>query len=490
MSADGPSAGDRPRTKRMLPSVSDVVRELQVDAPSDPSLLFKVARQVCAEELGRVKLGKEAVALEVLVERARNILDPTREVAARRDDSGAFALDVPTGPIPSHDVGSADPFGSGSYAQVPAPLSAENDDPFNEASAPVDLGWDHDVKDSPLSNPGAAEPILTSYSSAPEPRSPYAPPSRHEPAFAEPTPVHADAARVGREAQGMDLHRDPPRGQKQAAVSSWGQDEDATERVDTASIPSGSRTIFDAPAKKRSSMLPMLMVIGGVVAVLAAAYLVVGRGFLQDTERPTAVLNPKARRTRTRPGENAAGSGPTTSSPATARTPAPVRTRPAIAVLDSEPQQTAASTPVAVAPKNPQPTAKMAQPTSVPALVVATRPSPAPAQPVASAAPSPSKASSRAGALASSDWAGKAPVYVVHFTSYKDRQNAEKDAARLAKEFGKTGHAVAVDLGSKGLWYRAVLGDFDSFEEAQNFRSELASKKTPSLGLVYHLISP
>ena len=43
-----------PQKKRMLPSVSDVVRELASDSAADAGLIFKAARQVCAEELNRI----------------------------------------------------------------------------------------------------------------------------------------------------------------------------------------------------------------------------------------------------------------------------------------------------------------------------------------------------------------------------------------------------------------------------------------------------
>ena len=468
MSDDGSAAGDRPRAKRMLPSVSDVVRELQADASADPSQLFKVARQVCAEELGRVKLGKEAVALDVLVERARRILDPTREASERREDSGAFAFDMPTGPI-----GSSGP--RASAARAPA----ESEDPFNEASAPVDLGWDSDAHDSPLSNrnPGAADAVLSTSASLETPSRSIEP--SFEPRKAGSSEVSGPGdetlSSLDRDAHGVDLQKVVLQTQIPPAASSWGYDEEATERLDTRSIPAARDVLFKALPAKRSPLLPMLMIIGGVVALGATAYLVVGRRFLQETERPTGVLSGRVSRPRTKLGEISPSQGATTSSP---------NTRPAVAVLEPPPD-TAKKTSASSA-------------SAQPAASVATRPSPAPARPVTASEPSrntsletpSSKGSARAGALASPDWAGKPAVYVVHFTSYKDRANAEKDAARLAQEFGRTGHAVSIDLGSKGVWYRAVLGDFGSAAEAQDFRDELALKKTPRLGLVYHLVAP
>jgi hypothetical protein len=90
--------------------------------------------------------------------------------------------------------------------------------------------------------------------------------------------------------------------------------------------------------------------------------------------------------------------------------------------------------------------------------------------------------------MPSPDWKGKPPVYVVHFTSYHDRKPAELDAARLARDLGKPGHAIQVDLGAKGTYYRAVIGEFATVEEAKAFREQLAAQKTPNLGLVYYLV--
>ena len=59
------------RVRRMLPSVSEVLRELTARAPIEPDVAFRAARDVCAEELKRIRdAGGESVPIEVLVERA------------------------------------------------------------------------------------------------------------------------------------------------------------------------------------------------------------------------------------------------------------------------------------------------------------------------------------------------------------------------------------------------------------------------------------
>ena len=59
------------RVRRMLPSVSEVLKELTARAPIEPEIAFRAAREVCAEELKRIRdAGGESVPLEDLVQRA------------------------------------------------------------------------------------------------------------------------------------------------------------------------------------------------------------------------------------------------------------------------------------------------------------------------------------------------------------------------------------------------------------------------------------
>ena len=53
------------RVRRMLPSVSEVLRELTARAPIEPDVAFRVARDVCAEELKRIRdAGGESVPID------------------------------------------------------------------------------------------------------------------------------------------------------------------------------------------------------------------------------------------------------------------------------------------------------------------------------------------------------------------------------------------------------------------------------------------
>ena len=92
--------------------------------------------------------------------------------------------------------------------------------------------------------------------------------------------------------------------------------------------------------------------------------------------------------------------------------------------------------------------------------------------------------------MVSAEWAGRAPAYMLHFSSYKSRQNAERDAERLSKQFGKPAHVLEVSLGSEGVWYRVLVGEFPTAEEAFAFRAELSARRTPEVGLVFRVTGP
>ncbi|HEV8268763.1 MAG TPA: hypothetical protein VGR00_11030 [Thermoanaerobaculia bacterium] len=73
-----PTSTDASTTKaspeRLLPSVSEIVSALERDRQGEIATLHKVARQVCAEELLRVKKGLTTAPVDVLVARARDLL--------------------------------------------------------------------------------------------------------------------------------------------------------------------------------------------------------------------------------------------------------------------------------------------------------------------------------------------------------------------------------------------------------------------------------
>jgi cell division protein FtsN len=115
-----------------------------------------------------------------------------------------------------------------------------------------------------------------------------------------------------------------------------------------------------------------------------------------------------------------------------------------------------------------------------------------PAEPSAraTAAAPPPIPESHGSSMVSSDWTGPAAAYMIHFSSFQKRENAERDAARLGKLMGRPLHVIAVNLGKDGMWFRVMLGDFSSREEAQAFREGLAANGTAGMGLVYRVSAP
>jgi hypothetical protein len=91
--------------------------------------------------------------------------------------------------------------------------------------------------------------------------------------------------------------------------------------------------------------------------------------------------------------------------------------------------------------------------------------------------------------MVSPDWAERAPIYVIHFSSYREREKAQRDAARIGQRYGRSAYAAQVTLAS-GVWYRVVLGDFATADQARAFHAELVARNTPDLGAVYRLTAP
>lgn len=489
MNPDGTPGPDRPRAKRMLPSVSDVVRELQAGSPADPSLLFKIARQVCAEELGRVKLGQEAAPLDVLVERARKVLDPAH---------GAATSPKPASPDSDLAFGAPmEPFGATSSAH------AGPEDPFTETASQYDLKWGGEAKDSTdLLTEGGALDSPTTVISTREFQG----------------PGEETISRLERDAEGVDLKtvlpassRPTPRVPVHAAPADRVSSEREAPRQQQK--PPEPRSL----PRARSSLLSILLIFVGVGVLGLAAYFLVGKKILEDAARPTSELAPriprplKRRDARPSPGSpvGSTAAPPGTSAPATSAAASPQSISPSVSGPPARPKDAVRTTPSPVkaeaksSPVATRPPAAVAvAPQPAPRSVTASVPAPTSAAPRQVSAPAvpvsqgsgvrlpESRSGARAALLASPDWSGKPSTYVIHFTSYRERSNAEKDAARLSKELGHPGHAVQVDLGAKGIWYRSLVGDFATAEEAQSYRGELAARKTPSLGFVYHLVSP
>ncbi|HTS02749.1 MAG TPA: SPOR domain-containing protein [Thermoanaerobaculia bacterium] len=517
MSGDGGFGRDSgtPR-RRMLPAVTEVVRELARTVSADPAVLFKAARSVVADELARVKQGFESAPLDVLVRRAHRQLEKEGVVApAAGEPAEPRSVSIPVPPLRPPDKKAAPAAGEGPFQSAGASdlewekdLNIQADDaPFRSAilplpprsraqkeilppektaapapappqppapvaqpprlplpervTAPEGLAVERSgaapvprasLDDLPLFS--ESEPPLSPPELAPPPPPPpaFGPAAPEEPAFAVPE-THAEAA-----AEAPSAPFAPPPGPPAEPPEPRFEPRFESPRVAPPArlgpeMPSLARAVgeetepvepampefaFKAPEKpappaKKSGKAGWLVAVAVVLAVAAGLFWAV-RTFLSG------------------------GVVKTVEAPA----PAPA------------PKKSAESAPVPV----PAPAASAAP--SAPGAAAAPRAANAPA----AAAPVPK---GKAALLLTPDWAGKPIVYVVHFSSHKDRPSAEKEAKRLGAELGKPGRAVEVDLGNKGIWYRVVIGEFKTVEEARAYRADLEAKKTPGLGFVYEM---
>jgi hypothetical protein len=178
---------------------------------------------------------------------------------------------------------------------------------------------------------------------------------------------------------------------------------------------------------------------------------------------------------------------------------------PEIVTLATTPAPTPISKPLAIAPPAATPSAPRPTATATPLRTAPVKATPVAAAPVkaapvkaapAPAAPKPApSASAAAGAgripvLKTRDWAGKAPVYAIHFSSFQKRDNAARDAADLEKRLKLPGRAVEINLGAKGTWYRAMIGEFPTAEDARRAVAALPADLAHDVGFVYRLQAP
>ncbi len=473
MSGDGGFGRDSGTPKRrMLPAVTDVVRELARTVSADPAVLFKAARQVVADELAKVKQGFESAPLDTLVRRARRQLELEGVATPVAEAEEPKSVSIPASPLKPKKASGAsgdDPFQSAGAADLEweKRLDIQPDDaPFRSAILPLPPRSRAPVGIAPVERTAVPAPAAP----APEPPPSAArlpvpdrvlapeglaversgagprpkPPVDAPPLFSSPTlelssplapaPPRFDTPVPQFERPDPWLRApEPPAPRFEPAVKSMSEMPplsnlvgDVTEPVEPAMEEFAFKSAeVPAPGKKGGRAGWIIAI--AVVAAVAAGLVWVVRTFLSgDVVKTVEAPLPKKR--------------------------------------DAAPAPTASAAPV---------------------------PAPAAPAPVA-AAPAPAKAAppvpkGKAAPLLTPDWAGKPAVYVVHFSSHKDRPSAEKEAKRLAGQLGKPGRAVVVDLGDKGVWYRVVIGEFAAVEEARAYRADLEAKKTPGLGFVYEM---
>jgi hypothetical protein len=483
----------------MLPSVTDVVRELAKAVSADPAVLFRAARGIVAEELAKVKQGFESAPLDVLVKRARFQLE--REGTAK-PVSGPAPPFTPVFP-PRPRVPPA------TEKEAPA-QPRPSDDPFEDAPSRAELGWEKEIsihsEDAPFRSailpiprvghgpteifppsPAASprpepepksEPEPTAKSSAagpgPEPVLPKSAPAEPRPEVASaltiplarfeepelpapsvpllvpqpelPAPPEPPPAPPPTGAERFLREPSPPPAAHEPAVKSMSEMAPLREMFDDKTEPAVEEFHFKesepAPEPARSNLRGWLAAIALVLAIGAGLAWAV-REYVFRSEIVKSVA------------------------------PAPRKKIEAAPPASAAPAPTAA--PAAVA----EPAAPLKAPPVKPAAAPAR-----PAEPAPAAAPVPK---GKAALLLTPDWAGKAPVYVIHFSSLKDRESAAKEAKKLGAALGAPARAVEVDLGEKGVWYRVVVGEFPDVEAARAFRADLEAKKTPGMGFVYEM---
>jgi hypothetical protein len=502
----------------MLPSVSEVLKELTARAPIEPEIAFRAAREVCAEELKRIRDGGgDSVPLEDLVQRAFLLATGAGLSEALASPSPPFVPPSPPVPEPAAVADTTVPDGS-----------PEVEDPFSETTGAMDLRWDRDGREPFSETPVTGAPSGSEHGgeveTAEEPRRgpllfgteatpiglpevpiPFALPVDEEPASAEPEPEipgtfisepdpadgpgNETLTRLSREAESMDLNAVFPKGPAPAAVPFALASDDGKERGPESRGPEpepfedDDDTVLTVPRGGRSGRGaeeegPRFGLILGTVVVLVAlaglGYLLVGLWLERGAAPPPVAV------ARPRPVASPAPAPP--SMPAvvpaagTAETPAPAST-PVAEATPPPAEATAVPTPVLQAVPSP---ARGSAPAPVPV-------STAPVPPVQATVPA---RQSRDGLIVTKDRAGQAQVFSIHFTSYKDRASAERDLKRIQGLVGREGYVAEVDLGEKGVWQRVMVGAFATAQDAKAVREELAAKGTRDMGWVYRVIGP
>lgn len=502
-------AGPSSRVKRMLPSVSEVLKELTSRASVEPDVAFRAAREVCAEELKRIRdAGGDSVPLEELVQRAyRRVTGQTLP--------GLAAPPAPAPePAPVFEAAGDDPF-----AVVPPPGAPARgaDEPFLETSGALDLKWDEGREPfagATAPGPATAPPLLFDEPTRPEglvlPGSeagipppaeslpvPFALPDDDAPYAAaagpavfppatveEGGPGDETLSRLSREAEAIDLQEVFPR-PGAGAPPAYPEPADALPASRAVATPppfeDDEDTVLTVPrGGRKGESRPRAGLVVGVVAAVAAlvglGYLLVGLWMERDAApMPVAVARPRTK-------------GPAPAPVPSAAVPSPMAAAPAGAPAAAEPEPTApAPTPFPVATRAAAPPAVVPSP----ALKAPGEAAPPPPAPVFAATPAVAAVPrSRDGLVVTRDRAGQPQVFSIHFTSYRDRASAERDLKRVEAMAGMKGFVAEVDLGEKGVWQRVMIGAFPTASEAKAVREGLAAKGTRDMGWVYRVVGP
>ncbi|MFN7985964.1 MAG: SPOR domain-containing protein [Thermoanaerobaculia bacterium] len=540
------------RVRRMLPSVSEVLKELTARAPIEPDVAFRVAREVCAEELKRIRdAGGDSVPLEELVQRAlvRAQGGPPRVPFAPppREQVPLAAPPAPE-PIPEPEP-EPEPKPVRRYEPVWEPAPAEDaaplfetpseappvergaEDPFSETTGAMDLRWEPEGRE-PFAEANAAPAAgLAEQATEIMPTSElpdtsgggFLPPAAEaatlvfEPSAPVPFALPAeDDALVPAEP------RIPPLVDLRAAMGTEAGPGDETlsrlsreaEAIDLHAVfpaappspapyplsPEGARPerVEAAPAPFEDDEDTVLTVPRGGrgkgAASRAGRVVAIVAGLAALAGLGYLLVGLWLERDATPPPVAVArprpAASPAAKPPAVGAeaTPAPEAV-PSPAVVTAATEAPRPAPVVAAPPPTAAPVAAAPKPTAAP---VAIAPPPAP---VSTAPPAPTVVTaavprSRDGLVVTKDRAGQPQVFSIHFTSYKDRPSAERDLKRVSAMVGREGYVAEVDLGEKGIWQRVMIGTFATAEEAKAVRAELAEKGTRDMGWVYRVVGP
>jgi len=460
VSADPPKTV--PSSGGKVPLVSEVLERLVADLGGEASrrpAFFQAALQVCSEELRAVKGGGRAASLDDLVARARKLLGaaPPKPAAAPPPaiplpeparPPRAAAPAAPTLPFPDdeptkqhvfpesepaarqRDIFEDDLFTIDESTETPA----AGDAAASEPALPIELAPPPPVMPRPA--PASPSPIASRATAPPAP-----PPPRAEPVHDEPLPIAAPAVRdlFGSLSDQTEPPLETPTG--------GGFDEALADAEFEPYLP-------EEPAGPRSRRTLLAFALGGtalVVVVVAALWLF--GGALRNTVLPAPEIAP----------------------------PTPAATPRYQSVFEPDAETGAAGAapqPVNVAA---EPTRPPSRPTAVPTVASA---------PPSARAARPAALAPDVAVMVSPDWAGRAPAYGIHFSSYQDRGRAERDAARIGGEHGRPAVVAEVDLGTRGRWHRVVLIGFADAAEAKSYHARLRARGTPGVGGVYVLVAP
>jgi hypothetical protein len=460
VSADPPKTV--PSSGGKVPLVSEVLERLVADLGGEASrrpAFFQAALQVCSEELRAVKGGGRAASLDDLVARARKLLGaaPPKPAAAPPPaipppeparPARAAAAATPTLPFPDDEPTKQHVFPESEPA-------ARQRDIFEDDLFTIDESTDSEA----AAGTAAIEPALPIELAPPPPA-----PPRPTPAPPSPTVFHASAPSPPPPPRAVPAHDEPLPIAAPAVRDLFGSFSDqAATPLETPTAGELDEGLADASfepylpeesPEPRSRRTLLAFALGGtalVVVVVAALWLF--GGALRNTvlpapeiAAPTPAATPRYQSVFEPDGE----------APATGAAPQPVN--------------------VAAVPAQPPP-----QPTAVPTA--------APAAPSARAARPPALAPDVA-VMVSRDWAGRAPAYGIHFSSYQERARAERDAAQIGAAHGRPAVVAEVDLGGRGRWHRVVLIGFADAAEAKAYHARLRARGTPGVGGVYVLVAP